>query len=223
LARFWELPHHIRMMYNSKSKIMKNFSKIALVLGLTLSLSQVVKANGNFPRAYESNIKIDRIQVNKMKALKREFQLELDHHHIRDARFIKYEIVELLEKDIRFQKKKIRDIQILISDNDNPYYRKSKKQNNNRRGNSTYYPNNHTSCDNNNIDVREAKRELRVLKRQLNEKRDLLSELNHTSYHSPRALRQNVHLIREVIRNMKADIDLYYNTNIDSPYYRKGR
>lgn len=207
---------------------MKNISKITLVLGLALSLTSLTQAGNNFPRVYESNIKIDRIQVNKMKILKQEFRTELNHNHYRDAKYIKYDIIELLEKDIRFQKKKIYDLKSMINENDNPYYRKSQNnqrstRNNSRRNNNPYYGDNNTNCGTHNINIQEAKQTLRILKSQLREKQDLLHELNYSSFNSPRELRRNLRSLGAVINNMKADIDLYYNTNIDSPYYRRGK
>lgn len=200
--------------------IMKKAVQLLLGLGLLLGFSQMGHAHHN-PRAYESDVKIDRIQVNKMRALHREFRTELNHNHFRDARYIKYDIIELLRKDIRFQKKKIRDLRLRIEDSSHPYYRKSNSHKNKRHYNDEYYDDNHGQ--NPHFNEPRARKELRLLRRQLDEKRDLLYDLENSRYHNPRELRRDLRSVRAVIDNMKTDVDLHYNLNIDSQYYRKSR
>ncbi len=203
---------------------MKKAAKILLGLGLVLGFSQMSIAHHDTPRGAESDVRIDRIQVNKMRALHREFKAELNHNHFRDARYIKFDIIELLKKDIRFQKKKIRDLRSLIDENDNPYYRRGNtgKKNRNRghHNNNEYYGDEQSSS---NFSAHKARKELKLLRRQLNEKRDLLHDIEHSAYHNPRELRRDIRSIKAIIQNMKADVDLHYNLNIDSPYYRKAR
>ncbi len=209
-------------MYNLKQLIMKKAAKLLLGLGLLLGFSQISLAHHN-PRGYESDVKIDRIQVNKMRVLQREFKFELNHNHFRDARYIKYDIIELLQKDIRFQKKKIRDLKTTISNHDHPYYRKSNNKSKGKRyNNDEYYDDNYGHNDSH-INIHEAKKELRLLRRQLDDKRDLLYNLERSSYNNPRELRRDLRSIKAIIKNMKADVDLHYNLNLDSPYYRKAR
>lgn len=203
---------------------MKKAAQLLLGLGLLLGFSQIGHAHNN-PRGFESDVRIDRIQVNKMRTLHREFKAELNYNHFRDARYIKFDIIELLQKDIRFQKKKIRDLKASISNHDHPYYRKSnsnKNKHGRRHHNNEYYDNDHGHHDAH-FNLNRAKKELRLLRSQLEEKRDLLFNLEHSSYHNPRELRRDLRSIRAIIKNMKADVDLHYNLNIDSPYYRRGR
>lgn len=201
---------------------MKKAIKLLLGIGLFIGFSQLSLADDHNSRRFESDKRIDRIQVNKMRALKQEFRAELNHNHFREARYIKFDIIELLRKDIRFQKKKIRDLKMQIDDHGHPYYRRS---NNNRRGhqhNDEYYDDRHGDYSSN-FNMQRAKKELRLMRRQLDEKRDLLYDLEHSRYHSPRELRRDLRAINAIIDNMKADVDLYYNLNIDSQYYRKSR
>lgn len=190
---------------------------VKLMIGLLIGLSQIGTAHEHRSHSSESNIKIDRIQVNKMRALKREFRFELNHNHFRDARYIKYDIIELLKKDIRFQKKKIRDLKSQIEDNSHPYYRKSQSKKRHHHRNNEYYD------DDSNFDLQHAKKEIRVLRRQLDNKRDLLYDLEYSQYNNPKQLKRDIRAINEIIDNMKTDVDLYYNLNIDSQYYRKTR
>lgn len=199
---------------------MKIATKILLGFGLLLGFSQMSNAHHTTPRGIESDVRIDRIQVNKMRALQREFKAELNHNHFRDARYIKYDIIELLKKDIRFQKKKIRDLRVLIEDNDHPYYRKS-NSNKKRHHNDEYYGGNQ-GCTND-FNAREAKKELRLLRGQLEDKRNLLYDIEHSAYHNPRELRRDLRSIKAIIQNMKTDVDLHYNLNTNSQYYRKSR
>jgi len=203
---------------------MKKAAKILLGLGLVLGFSQMSIAHHDTPRGAESDVRIDRIQVNKMRTLQKEFRAELNHNHFRDARYIKFDIIELLRKDIRFQKKKIRDLRSLIDGNDNPYYRRGntgqKNKNGRRHNNNEYYEDQGCST---NFNAHKAKKELKLLRRQLDEKRDLLHDIEHSAYHNPRELRRDLRSIKAIIQNMKTDVDLHYNLNINSPYYRKAR
>lgn len=196
--------------------------KLILGIGIFLGFSQISDANNNRP-TFESDLKIDRIQVNKMRVLQREFRYELNHNHFRDARYIKYDILELLKKDIRFQKKKIRDLKADIDAYSHPYYRKSNNQKNKHHRNNQYYDDRGNNCNSSNFNVNNAKKELRLLRRQLDDKRELLHDIEHTQYYRPRELRRDLRTINAIIDNMKADVDLHYNLNIDSQYYRKSR
>lgn len=196
--------------------------KLILGIGLFIGFSQISNANHNAP-TFESDLRIDRIQVNKMRALQREFRTELNHNHFRDARYIKYDILELLKKDIRFQKKKIRDLKASIDAYSHPYYRKSNHKKNRHHHNDEYYNDRGNNCNSSDFNLHNAKKELRILRRQLDDKRELLYDIEHTYYSSPRELRRDLRTINAIIDNMKADVDLHYNLNIDSQYYRKAR
>jgi len=200
---------------------MKKAIKLILGIGLFIGFSQLGTANNHGSRGYESDVKIDRIQVNKMRALQREFRSELNHNHFRDARYVKFDIIELLKKDIRFQKKKIRDLRTRIENNSHPYYRQS--NNRRHRSNNNYYQDDRHDGHSSEFNSRYAKKELRLLRRQLDDKRDLLHDLEHSHYYNARELRRDLRAINAIINNMKADVDLHYNLNIDSQYYRKSK
>lgn len=191
------------------------------LLGLTLAFGLNQFAMADNGRRYESNQKIDRIQVNKMKALKRELKEELHYRNLRQVRYIKYDIITLAQKDIRFQKKKIRDLQNIIEDHNHPYYRKGNANNRNRndRGrNQGYYDNGNNR---NSFNLREARQELRMLRSQLEEKKQLLRDLDYAPRGRNRSFNKDLRVVRELIINMQDDVNLHYNNNIDSPYYRR--
>lgn len=193
------------------------------LLGITLALgiNQFAKAENG--RKYESNLKIDRIQVNKMKALKREFKEEVHYGNFRQAKFIKYDVILLAEKDIRFQQKKIRDLKRKLDrNNDHPYYKKSQtRRSNNRHYQNGYYDRNSDHCGTDNFNRSEARQELRTLKRLLQEKRELLHELKHNHSRHSRTFNKDLRVLRALIHNMQDDVSLHYNNNVDSQYYRR--
>ncbi|MGB0884537.1 MAG: hypothetical protein ACPG4W_05690 [Flavobacteriales bacterium] len=178
---------------------------LLLTFGLILGINQTALA-GHGPRYYDhqSNKQIDRIQVNKMRMLKQEFKAELRFNHFRKAKFIKFEIIELIEKDIRFQRKKIREVKRKIEALDNPYFRRGNR--NGRQGGQQ-------------AKLRRLKHKLFAMKDQMREKKALFNQIE--GCHSHRGLRAELRLFNQFLQNMRGDLDLY-NQGGNHQYYRRG-
>lgn len=200
--------------------IMMNLKTTLLGLTLVFGLNEFAVANNG--RGFESDQKIDRIQVNKMKTLKREFSHELRFGNMRQVKYIKYDVITLAEKDIRFQYKKIKDLQRYINANDHKYYRKGNSTRHSQTNrNRPYYGSNDRGCETGNTSLSEAKRELRQLRVQLDEKEDLLHDLRHNHSRHRNTFNRDLRTLKVLISNMQTDVDLHYNPNPHSQYYRR--
>ena len=112
---------------------------------------------------------------------------------------------ELIEKDIRFQRKKIREVKRKIEALDNPYYRRGSRNGNHRADQAK---------------LRRLKHKLFAMKDQMREKKALFNQLE--SCHNNRGLRAELRLFHQFLQNMKGDLAVYNQGGNNNPYYKRG-